>query len=198
MSESALLQRYAELPRAMRWLVVAVAFTVAFLAWESSIGAIVRNWSEQADDIEANLAEIATAKALQARLSDLRGVIQSLGPVEQPATEDESRMALDRAVNDVLGAHSVSDQSFDLASSASQLPRNVSSGLVHSSERLRRITGELSFVASPETAIAIISDLESRPEIESVSAVRLVIAGNRTLTVRLTLEAWARGEARRA
>jgi hypothetical protein len=198
MSESALLQRYAELPRALRWLVIAVALTAAFLAWDSSIGALVRNWSAQADDIEANLAEIATADALQARMNDLRGVIQSIGPVEQPAMEGESRVALDRAVNDVLRAHTVSNQSFDLAASASQLPRDVSSGLVRSSERLRRITGELSFVASPETAIAIISELESRPEIEAISAVRLVIAGNRTLTVRLTLEAWARGEARRA
>jgi hypothetical protein len=115
--------------------------------------------------------------------------------VELPARPAESREALQRAVNDVVKLHKVSEVFFDTRGQTS-LPRGVLEGVINSSERAEAISGELRFEATQDVIAAVIRDLESSPDIEAVTAVQLNKPAGRAsgqkLNVSLTLEAWVR------
>ena len=53
-----------------------------------------------------------------------------------------------------------------------------------------KLSADLRFVATPGDTIAIIAALEARPEIESVSRVRMAKQGGSKVAADLTIEAW--------
>ncbi|MHC4776206.1 MAG: hypothetical protein ACYTBR_13205, partial [Planctomycetota bacterium] len=184
-------QRYLRLPRAGQWAVAAAVGIALFMAWNDYVLTWAAALNDQADKLLADAREAAGGERRARRLNGLRNVIQGLGPVERPGSESQADdLALNDAVNEVLKAHRVSEDSFNYRG-PEKLKRGTLSQILRPGQRVERITGDLRFDASPEEAIAIIAELEASPTIEAVSDVRLaVLAGRQRVRVDLTVESW--------
>lgn len=186
-----ILTRFMGLPRAVRWLVATALFVIAFLAWDGTAGTLMADWNKATSSLEQKIARIREAPQIELELSHMKPTVVSLGDVEQPGPQNAGQAALHEAVVEVLKGYSVSDDSFDMGGSTEKLPRTLSDAITgNPSKRLKRLTCNVRFVASPEDAIAIIADFEARKEIEAVSSVRITTDDRRQVKVNLTLEAW--------
>jgi hypothetical protein len=190
-----LADRVKELPRAVRWALGAAVLLLAFVAWDDNVRPIAEDWNRQADAIERQLAEAREAEQLVRAIRARRQLVESLGPVEIPGPDDDGREALHSLVVDIVRSYpSVRNDSFNLGGGADRLPAAVSQRLLAASgqagRRLVRISGDLRFDAEPEDAVAIVADLEARPEVETVSLVRMLRKDGRTVGVTIDLNAW--------
>jgi hypothetical protein len=190
--------RFAALPRSVHWLLYAVIAVVIFLVWDTVIGEITADLNRKADRIEEQVRTVRESRHDAQRLrGPQENLIVGFGPVEAPATPNESSKSLGDLVVAVLAAHGVSKEKLDLGGGAT-LPRDVSrSILAHSRQfsdrRLKTVTGTLAFDATPDKAIAIIRDFEEHPEVEAVTKVQFKKSSGGRVTVNLELEAWAIG-----
>lgn len=202
-----LAERWMALPRHYRWLSIFVVFFLAFQVWYYAISPMKAAWDEEAGKIEADLAEIARASSIVGQIDRKDALLANIGSIAPPAREDTVRQELNAIATGVAGSRRSVDQVDFRIASGQRLPRTLSDAILRDDRRYRGrgdvdprlmvLTGELSFSSSPEDAVAIIRDLESREEIETISVVRLVKEDGRRLSVSLTLEAWAVQENRR-
>jgi len=194
-------ERWAALPRHYQWLAGFAAFLVLFFVWWDMIVPMGDRWALEAQRIEADLAEVAESGTLAASVDRKRALLQNLGPVSPPALLGKASTDLQRIAAEVAdGCESVDDSKFSLGSPR-RLPRTLSDAVLRDDARFKGrggadprlviLTGELSFTATPQDAIAIIRDLESMEEIETLSVVRMVKEDGRRVSVNLTLESWA-------
>ena len=192
MTASSAMSRFQDLPRAVRWLVCAVGFVALFYAWDTTLGAVARDWSEKADDIEAEVRTVAGGDALAEELRQQRDTIIGLGSVVKPRRESDGRARLTNAVVAVLrdDDHSATDVSFDLSGGTDRLREDLSRTIAPAGRRISRLTGTLKFEASPADAMAIMADLERHDEVEAIRKVSLLKASNGKVAVNLILEAW--------
>ena len=183
------------MPRAIKWAIVAAALVVGFFIYEALVLQPAAAWSAKAADIERDVAAARATNSNTMSVVRLKDPIEALGEVELPAKPSESREALQRTVNDVVKKHKVSEVFFDTRGQTS-LPRGVLEGVISTTERAEAISGELRFEATQDVIAAVIRDLESSPEIEAVTTVRLNKPAGRVsgqkLNVSLMLEAWVR------
>ena len=187
-------ERFNELPRAIRWLLVTVAFVVAFFAWDGTIGSTIDGWNTEADRIETQLARISDTSNVSSRLQKRGNTIVSLGPVDLPCDESDGRSALTNAVVDVLehGNYKVT-YGFDLGGGGDKLREDLSRDIVSHGGRVARLTGALKFEASPEDAIAIIAAFDGRTDIDAIRKVTITKAESSRspkVKVAITLEKW--------
>lgn len=192
---SSLTERFNEMPRAIRWAVAAGVILLAFLAWDDYVAPMADQWNRDADRIEVKVEQARRAAQLERNIRGRRQLIEELGPVEVPGDDPQGRLALHSLVVDVVREYrSVTNDSFNLTGGADRLPAAVSSRLLsgtgQSNRRLVRISGVLAFDSEPEDAAAIIADLEAKPEVESISQIRMLRKDGRTVGVQLTLNAW--------
>ena len=181
--------RFGKLPRAARWAILAVVGLALFLVYDAGVRPVSKGWNDRAEAMLADVRETVRAEERLKHLEASRDPILALGPVEIPDREAEAGRALNEAVNEVLKEHPVSHDSFSLRSPA-RLKRGTLERLISSDQRVERITGDLRFVAAPDEATAIIAALEKRPEIESISSVRITREPGRKLRVDLTVDVW--------
>ena len=187
------LDRFQELPRAIHWLTYAVLFIVLFLAWDRLLGPVAQGWNDRADSIERQVSSVQNATGLNEDFKRRQQPIVALGGVELPGDDQEGRSAISRIVTEVLqdnrtnGEHKVGP--------ARRLPKATDAALAPwgSGKRLMQISTDVGFEAAPDDAIEIISQLESRSEIESISSIRITKGSGRNIVVDLTIEAWVYG-----
>ena len=150
------------------------------------------DWNEKADGIRSQVRQAArTNKGVDGRRG-MEDLISGLGAVEKPADEARANEALTETVNAIIKQHSVSNDDFRIRPPA-RLPTGTLEKIVKgNNKRVERLTGELRFDASSENTLAIISELESSPDIESISHVRLnkMPGTGGKLSVQLRVEAW--------
>jgi hypothetical protein len=184
------LVRIRNLPPGKRAAVIGAAVLVAWLALEQWSWSWARAWSDQADRIQRALAESRSLAGSDDPMA--RTGAELYGPVEPPTSENDGAQAMAEAVNAVLKRHSTGGFSYDAQRASTRLPGSVNIG--GSADRISRVTGEVRFEASPAEAAKIISELESNPAIEAISALRIEKMENDTrVSVRLTVEAWVFG-----
>jgi hypothetical protein len=181
--------RFRSMPRAMQWGAWAGIGTVVTLLWTDVVMVRANEWNARADRTLARLEEVRSGGARLDRLETLEPYVNAIGPVSRPGLQAEAADALADAINDVLSAHSVSKPSFVPRPPAKQ-PRESLAAILGAGERPYRITGELSFLATPEVAASIIAALEARPEIEAISQVHLTKEGSNKVDAQLTVDAW--------
>lgn len=190
------LERFNEMPRAMRWLFIGVVFVAMFLAWDATIGAMVRQWNDEAEAIERKAADVRKAESTRARLRAMDDTIINLGPVDLPGREAEGRTALTNAVVEVFESKEFQNRvtySFDLSGGGDKIREDISRGIVRSGGRVTRLTGSLKFESSPDDAIAVIARLESNPDIDAIRKVTISKTESRSgprVKVALTVETW--------
>lgn len=190
------LDRFNEMPRAMRWLFIGVVFVTLFLAWDGTIGATVRQWNDEAAAIERKAADVRRAESTRTRLRAMDDTIVNLGPVDLPGRENEGRTALTNAVVDVFESSEFTRKitfSFDLSGGGDKIREEIARKIVRSGGRVTRLTGSLKFESSPDDAIAIIARLESNPDIDAIRKVTITKTESRSgprVKVALTVETW--------
>ena len=183
-------QRFAQLPRAAQWALVGAVVIIALL-FTDYLWKFADKWNDKADGIRSQVRQAALTNSRLDQIDRMKDLISGVGPVVKPDTEGDANKALTQSVNAILKLHSVSNDDFKIRPPA-RLPTGTLEKIVQGrNQRVERLTGELRFDASPEHTLAILAELESSEDIESVSHVRLnKLPGTRKLSVRLTVEAW--------
>jgi hypothetical protein len=185
-----LMDRYLALPRAIQWALLAAAGVALFFIWDSYINPLSDGFSKEANRIQSQVKEIRDSRKLadDLRKSEMEAVVASIGPVKPPRGAATGSASLTKVVNDLMKVHAIGDQDFSLRTRG-KLARNVLVQVL-GSKRGERLTGDLKFSAKPEVALAILCDLETSPDIEQVSSVRLTKDQNGKVKVHYVLEAW--------
>ncbi len=183
-----LLERFREMPRLVQWGVYVGIGIIVFLIWTDLIAPKSIEFKERADRIAEDVRTVRDTEAMDHSVRQLRDTIAGLGPVQLPRPEAEGELALTRTVTNMLRQFSVTNDSFSARVQGSLRPDALPG--VTGESRVQLVTGDLTFDASPDVAIAIISELESRPEIESITTVRMTRISGRRVRVTAVLEAW--------
>ncbi len=184
-------QRFDQLPRAAQWALIGAVVIIAPLIYTDYLSKFTDEWNDKADGIRSDVRQAALTNSGFDRIDQMKDLISGVGPVAKPTTEADANKALTESVNAILKLHSVSNDDFKIRPPA-RLPTGTLEKIVQGrNQRVERLTGELRFDASPEHTLAIIAELESSEDIESISHVRLnKKPGTPKLSVRLTVEAW--------
>lgn len=188
-TKPSLASRWNALPVRWKWISAAVAAAVVFIAYTDLVWPIAERWNAESDRLE-KILDRAEGNVAQLPPS-LEAAVEALGPIQVPRTEAEGSLALAETITAAIGNQPVANFSFD-ARAGSRLPpaalREIVSG---TGQRVERVVGEVGFTATPEQAAAIIAELESSPEIESISRLRMVRSQtDRKVDVKMTVEAW--------
>ena len=186
-----LLNRFLALPRAIQWASLAAIGVVVFLMWDSWVGPMVNDLDRQAETISNDVRSIRAARDLadDLRKPELSNIVTAIGAVRPPRNPATGTSAFTKVVNELMKKHGITDQDFSLRTRGN-LQKNALIGVLPPGKRAERLTGDLKFSAKPEVAVAILSALESSPDIEQVSSVRLTKDQNGKVKVAYTLEAW--------
>lgn len=187
---SDLMNRFQTLPRAGKWAVMAAAVLVAFLIWDDLIMPLKAGWDQKAATRLAAIEHATGAQSPSMRSRLMGAEIAARGRIEIPGDADTGSANLSQTINDILGKYSIKSDRLS-NNNGGPLPKDALKGLVGPLKQAQRITADLQFDAKVEDAMAIIAELESSPQIEAISSVRLVSdPARRNVTVRLSLEAW--------
>lgn len=195
---SPLLQRWHALPRAARWLAVfALAVLAYFLVIEPALDWRARV-SAGADALEAGLRRQAErAAGNSADTSVLALAASRFGAPEAPGGEERIR-ELNRRVEDIFSRHTVTNLTIR-ARSPSSLGREALAGAVPQGLQAQRAPLDIEFEASPETAAAVLAELEGAPEVAAVGRLTLRRTerdGRKRVAVSVAPEAWLIAPAR--
>ncbi|MFK7961345.1 MAG: hypothetical protein AB8G96_12570 [Phycisphaerales bacterium] len=190
-----LVDRFNELPRAIRWAIAAAVFFVGFQLWDTTIRPMGAEWTNQGDRIERMARQVRDGEALENRIARQQVVLANLGPVGNPLTETAGRLALNDIVSQRVKSYpSVTGDQFTLNGSTEVVKQAVARQVLKNTDnpnrKLGRITGDLKFNAFPEEAAAIVAELESLPEVRSVTAVRLRAEDRGMISATITIDAW--------
>ena len=185
---SALIQQFRQMPRVMQWVAVAAAGLVLFVIWDQAIRPQTEAWGKQADVIQSNVAKVRASETVARDLRLSEPLVKALGPVRVPVPIAEGSRMFNDVVLGVLEKHGVTPN-FSVRSRG-KLPKTSLTEVTSGSKRIDRLTGDLKFDATPAAAVAIISELESSPHIESIGSLRMVRDTGGRVKVQLTIEAW--------
>jgi hypothetical protein len=184
------LARVMALPPAQRAGVFVVALLLCWLALDQWSWSWAREWGSEADRMERALSDSRTLASSVDPVAQAGA--EHYGPIEPPASESEGAEAMARAVVDVVKKHSTTGFSYDAQRASTRLSGIATLG--GQGDRLSRVAGEVRFESSPAEAAKIISELESNPAIEAISALRIEkLESDQRVGVRLTVEAWVFG-----
>jgi len=191
-----LVDRFLALPVSWRWGAAAGAGLLIWLFTTDYVWATARDLNERSDRIRTALRDGRARSDWVA--GDVREAVVALGPVSVPRAEGAGTEALGSAVREVFDGNGIANYSLDVRPGA-PLPPSALRDVAGPEERIEKLVGELRFTATPEALGKIVAGLESRPEIESVSRLKLAkIEAERKLQVSMTVEAWIRTPKRRA
>ena len=192
-------QKFTKLPRATQWALIAAVSIVVYLAYSDYVWAISDDWNTQADRIKARLQTSHIKADNLKNIKKLEPLIRGIGPVEEPQKDiGAANAALTQTINTILKSHSVTDDDFRASPPVRLPPQTLTNLTKGTSNRVESLSVELKFEATVQTTMAIISELESSPNIESISHVRLSkLSGAKKLSVRLTVVTWVYSPATR-
>lgn len=180
-----------EQPRAIQWALYAAMGMALFLIWDQAVAPISEQWKRDADVIQTKLQQVRAGADLIDRFDTMKDKISGIGPVEIPPGKKQGQESILRAINEVLRNHTVSDES--ISTTDGKRFRSGTLSKIAGSKRIESLKVDFEYVATPEVAIAIISELEANPEIEFIRTIRLSKEPNQKIKVQLTFEKWVMG-----
>lgn len=185
------IEQFKRLPRAWHAAALAAALLVAWWCCEETVWAWARSYSDEAARLEELLDR---GRNQSTRLTgSLRESVVAFGPARVPFNAAEGSARLGSAVNDVVKGHTVSNFSFDTRTGG-KLPASALSGVLPGNARAERVVGEVQFESTPDEAFKIIAELDSRPEVDGISSIRMTrVDASKKVKVKLVVEAWVLG-----
>lgn len=198
---SSLRTAYARLPRAAKWVVWSVLFCLAyFLVAEPALERTAA-LTAAADATESALArERAIAAAWSDTNTPAAAARAAFGAPLPPGPSEPRTRALYTRVNRILETHRLAA---DITERRAPLRDAAADTLAGPGNRIDRFILDLTFESSPETAAAVLADLESAEEVAAVGRVQMRRvesgraadrgsdrAASRRVRVTLSPEAW--------
>jgi len=177
--------------RVVQWGIYAVAFMAAFMIWSELIEPKRQAWAEDADDLEARIAEVRSAGDLADAFENQKDTIVAIGKVDVPASRRAATQEINATVNRILDEHraAISEDSFELTSGR-MLDKRDTARLVGTQRSAERLNGKLEFEANRLVVSQIIASLEADEHIEAVRSVRLTHLGRDDVRAMIEFEAW--------
>lgn len=177
----------------MQWGAGVVIAAVMYAAIDDTTWAIARQWSSEADQLEALLVRAEKLKVLPA---DIENAVVVHGQVRSPRDESTGSQSLAEAITGVMDANRITSFSFE-ARTGSKLPAGTFSGALPAGRRVERISAEVSFTTGQDEAFKALSEIESNEAVDAIRTVRLDWDdGSRKVSVRTTVDAWVIASAR--
>jgi hypothetical protein len=184
-----IMQQYQKMSRAMQWATLAALGLALYFMWDNAIRPVTDDLNDDADVIARDVSELRSIETESQRLKDFKSpVVWNIGPVRPPAAVAEGSKKFNDVVLEVLQKHGATNTNFS-SRPRGKLPRSALVSYANNG-RIDRLTGDIKFDASPEKAAAIIAELESSPDIEAITSLRLVRDTGRKVRVTLTVETW--------
>jgi len=180
--------QYLALPRAGRWLVLAVIGFGGFTVLDSWAWPLADKLSSRADRLEKVLQR-ASARA-DGLPRDVREAAIAYGPNAVLGDEATGKERLTALIAEVFKKRGVS-QGQDVRP-GQPLPATVAQNLGSISDaKLGKTVAELQFKATPDAVLAIIAELESSPEVDAIGDIRLDYdPKDKRVGVQMSVEKW--------
>ncbi len=181
--------RWNALPARWKWISAAAAAAIAFIAYTDLVWPIAERWNAESariekilDRAEGNVAQLPPSLEAAVEVARADPGASNRGRGIARARRDDHRRDRQPAGRELL---------LRCASRIAPPPAALREIVSGTGQRVERVVGEVGFTATPEQAAAIIAELESSPEIESISRLRMVRSQtDRKVDVKLTVEAW--------
>lgn len=192
----AIADRMRTMPRALVWGIWAAVLMIVFFIWDSTIAPISQELSSRIETKQSQIETVRAGTRVSAELQAIKDTVVAVGPIELPGTETAGRDALAKAINDILNDKSfgISEDDWEMRTSGRV---NAKLTGVPPRNQIQRLAGEFKFQTSPEQAAEVIAALESNPDIELISRLRLTRLSDRKVEVNVTLETWVLNPMRR-
>ena len=181
-----IIERISTLPRVMQWVIYAAVAAIIFLLWSETVFATTVEWNDRSRAIEGKIERVTAPITLSGRQ---RETVTNFGPVSLPIGKDEGTLAMTRAVTEILDGKSTSDDEFN-SSKSGAVSRTTMLGIARPGQRLEAIKGELRFTATPSVTMEVIAELESSPDLDAVTSVRMTKGESGRVNVQLTVMSW--------
>jgi len=180
--------QYLALPRAGRWLALAVIGFGGFTVLDSWAWPLADKLSSRADRLEKVLQR-ASARA-EGLPRDVREAAVAFGPNAVLGDEASGKERLTSLIAEVFKKRNVS-QGQDVRP-GQPLPATVAQSLGSISDaKLGKTVAELQFKATPDAVLAIIAELESSPEVDAIGDIRLDYdPKDKRVGVQMSVEKW--------
>lgn len=188
---------FRSMPRAGQWLAYLGILCAVFFAIVQPVVDALLSINGRADGALRELARHSAAgQARQQADAAVRAGTAALGVVAFPGDEAQRSEAFNRAINEVLARHHVVGGR--ISTRRAPLAASPLDAVAGEGRRVDRLIMDLQFDGTPEQVSAVISDLESTPEIAAVSRIHLrrEAGGDggralaRTVRANLSAEAW--------
>lgn len=187
--------RWLGMPRALRWAVLAgFGIGAYFGAVEPALGMMAR-WNSRADVKESDLTKFDNERRSRQEMDDKATLgVSRFGIVEAPGEAGERSQAFNQKVSSILVANGAKKSTTNAREVS--LPSN--SVLVRDmgpDYTVQRLVSDIQFDGEPEQVAKIIAEMESAPEIASVSRVDIKqisgeTEGGRLVHAMISVEAW--------
>ena len=180
--------QYLALPRAGRWLALAVIGFGGFTVLDSWAWPLADKLSSRADRLEKVLQR-ASSRA-EGLPRDVREAAVAFGPNAVLGDEASGKERLTSLIAEVFKKRNIS-QGQDVRP-GQPLPATVAQSLGSISDaKLGKTVAELQFKATPDAALAIIAELESSPEVDAIGDIRLDYdPKDKRVGVQMSVEKW--------
>ncbi len=184
---SALTGRFKALPARQQWMLVGLAVVGFYFVADEYLWSVARQWESNGDRIESALNRSSSRNALVT--PELVRAVSVFGAVEPPGRNDQDRIELGNAINEVFKRHNVTGSSFD--SRAAQRLKDPD-GNIFGGIGIDRVQAEVKFEVTPDELPKVLAEIEAHPAVESISTLRLQRTPDATkrMQVQATIEAW--------
>ncbi len=187
-----LIQLIGSLPRAGQWLLLALFFLAGyFLIVEPALD-LTQKWRFEGDGLQAALAEVARDGGADSTQSTLLRGAALFGPLRFPADSQQTAdQDINRRIVEVFREHAVSISGRETRTVGS-IARDSFADVISPEQEARRLIVDVEFTTTPETAVAIISDLEGSQEIHGLGRVHMERTDDAQKRVRVNIspETW--------
>ncbi len=181
-----MVDRFLRLPASWQLGSLLVLVVISILVAQEHVWPTAERWNNDANAIERTLSN---ARSLERGLPpSIERIAVALGPIEVPRSAAPGATRLEETVGRICLRYGLVPK-ID-ARTGSRLPPNSPLSAM-AGGRVDRLVCEMEFTADPDRLIAVIQDLESEPEIESIADLRLDrIDDGPDLDVKIVVEAW--------
>ena len=182
------LQRFRQYPPLLRWFLVGAVVVILFIIWSFLVWDTSQAWNARAEEYRAAITN-SRADAERLSIATQRAIL-ALGETEPIGNNVEGEQALSALIIEVLERHHATKRDVQRKQSVGfrgQVPPVFPGG------QGERVLTEVGFEATPESAFAVVLELESSPLVETVSKVQIAKGNDprlKSVAVKLTVEAW--------
>ena len=181
-----MVDRFLRLPASWQLGGLLTLVVIVVLVAQEHVWPTADRWNEEADEIQRTLAN---ARSLDRGLPpSIERIAVALGPIEVPRAAASGATRLEKTVGRICSVHGLVPK-IDGRTGSRLKPNSAISKMAGG--RVDVLVCEMEFTTTPARLIAVLQDLESEPEIESIADLRLDrINDGPELDVSMVVEAW--------